>query len=73
MKNGQVAIGKVSLVRGDRPPKKFVDNTSTQDIAIQTQMTQLAGSWAVRNLNSNSDVLNSINVLADGTNRIDGR
>ena len=21
MKNGQVAIGKVSLVRGDRPPK----------------------------------------------------
>ncbi len=73
MKNGQVAIGKVSLVRGDRPPKKFVDNTSTQDIAIQTQMTQLAGSWAVRNLNSNGDVLNSINVLADGTNRIDGR
>lgn len=73
MKNGQVAIGKVSLVRGDRPPKKFVDNTSTQDIAIQTQMTQLVGSWAVRNLNSNGDVLNSINVLADGTNRIDGR
>ena len=73
MKNGQVAIGKVSLVRGDRPPKKFVDNTSTQDIAIQTQMTQLAGSWAVRNLNSNRDVLNSINVLANGTNRIDGR
>lgn len=73
MKNGQVAIGKVSLVRGDRPPKKFVDNTSTQDIAIQTQMTQLAGSWAARNLNSNGDVLNSINVLANGTNRIDGR
>ncbi len=41
--------------------------------ATRTQMTQLAGSWAVRNLNSNSDVLNSINVLADGTNRIDGR
>ena len=41
--------------------------------AVRTQMTQLAGSWAVRNLNSNGDVLNSINVLADGTNRIDGR
>lgn len=41
--------------------------------ATRTQMTQLAGSWAVRNLNSNGDVLNSINVLADGTNRIDGR
>lgn len=41
--------------------------------AVQTQVTQLAGSWAVRNLNSNGDVLNSINVLANGTNRIDGR
>lgn len=41
--------------------------------AVRTQMTLLAGSWAVRNLNSNGDVLNSINVLADGTNRIDGR
>ena len=41
--------------------------------ATRTQMTQLAGSWAVKNLNSNGDVLNSINVLADSTNRIDGR
>ena len=41
--------------------------------ATRTQMSLLAGSWAVRNLNSNGDVLNSINVLADGTNRIDGR
>ena len=41
--------------------------------ATRTQVTQLAGSWAVKNLNSNGDVLNSINVLADGTNRIDGR
>lgn len=41
--------------------------------AVRTQMTQLAGSWAVKNLNSNGDVLNSINVLANGTNRIDGR
>lgn len=41
--------------------------------AVRTQVTQLAGSWAVKNLNSNGDVLNSINVLADGNNRIDGR
>lgn len=41
--------------------------------ATRTQMTLLAGSWAVKNLNSNGDVLNSINVLADGSNRIDGR
>lgn len=41
--------------------------------AVRTQVTQLTGSWSVKNLNSNSDVLNSINVLADGSNRIDGR
>lgn len=73
MKNGQVAIGKVSLVRGDRPPNKFVDSAAVQGIATQTQVTQLADSWSVRNLNSNGDVLNSINLLANGTNRIDGR
>lgn len=41
--------------------------------ATRTQVTQLAGSWAVRNLNNSGDVLNSINLLANGTNRIDGR
>lgn len=73
LKNGTVAIGKVSLVRGDRPPEKFTDNTSTQDVATQTQVSQLAGSWSVKNLNSNGDILNSINLLANGTNRINGR
>lgn len=48
------------------------DNTEPIE-AVRTQVTQLAGSWAVRNLNSNGDVLNSINLLANGTNRIDGR
>ena len=62
LKNGTVAIGKVSLVRGDRPPKKFTDETSTQDVATQTQVSQLAGSWSVKNLNNNGDVLNSINL-----------
>ena len=41
--------------------------------AVKTQVTQLAGSWSVKNLNNNGDVLNSINLLANGTNRIDGR
>lgn len=47
---------------------------STEPIeAVRTQVTQLADSWAVKNLNSNGDVLNSINLLANGTNLIDGR
>lgn len=73
LKNGTVAIGKVSLIRGDRPPKKFTDNTSTQDIATQTQVSKLAGSYAIKNLNSAGDIINGINIAADGNNRIDGR
>lgn len=47
---------------------------STESIeAVQTQMSLLAGSWSVKNLNGAGDVLNSINLLANGTNRIDGR
>ena len=41
--------------------------------ATRTQVTQLAGSWAVKNLTNSGDVLNSINLLANGMNRIDGR
>lgn len=70
MKNGTVAIGKVSLIRGDRPPNKFTDNTSTQDIATQTKVTQLDGSYSIRNLRSAGDVLGQINLNPDGSVRI---
>nr|DAE89263.1 MAG TPA: Neck appendage protein [Bacteriophage sp.] len=73
LKNGTVAIGKVSLVRGDRPPTKFTDNTSTQDVATQTQVSQLAGSYAIKNLNSAGDIINGINIGADGNNRFVGK
>ncbi|WP_270615738.1 phage tail protein [Streptococcus koreensis] len=47
---------------------------STESVeAVRTQMSLLAGSWSVKNLNGAGDVLNSINLLANGTNRIDGR
>lgn len=73
MKNGTVAIGKVSLIRGDRPPTKFSDNTSTQDVATQTQVSQIAGSYAIKNLNSAGDIINGINIGADGNNRFIGK
>ena len=57
----------------DRKWQPSPDDSNEPLEAVRTQVAQLAGSWAVRNLNSNGDVLNSINVLADGTNRIDGR
>ena len=75
-KNGWIEFKEPILVRGSNTgpykPSQF-DDAFAETKAIRTQVSQLAGSWAVRNLNSNGDVLNSINVLADGTNRIDGR
>ena len=73
MKNGTVAIGKVTLIRGDRTPTKFTDNTSTQDVATQTQVSLLAGSYAIKNLNSAGDIINGVNIGADGNNRFVGK
>lgn len=57
----------------DRLWQPSPDDSAEPIEAVRTQVTQFAGSWSVKNLNSNGDVLNSINVLADGNNRIDGR
>ena len=38
--------------------------------AVRTQVTQLAGSWSVRNLNSAGDVLGAINLNPDGSVKI---
>lgn len=37
--------------------------------AVRTQVTQLAGSYAIKNLNSAGDLINGINFAADGTTR----
>ena len=41
--------------------------------ATRTQVTQLAGSYAIQNLNSAGDIINGINVGANGNNRIVGK
>lgn len=38
--------------------------------AVKTQVTQLAGSWSVRNLNSAGDVLGQLNLNPDGSFKI---
>ena len=79
MKNGQAAIGKVSLIRGDKPPKKFSDNTSTQDVVTQTQVSQLNNSYAIQTLTGPGAVssqinLNSNNILIEAAKiRLKGR
>lgn len=62
MKNGQVAIGQVSLIRGDKPPKKFSDTTSTQDVVTQTQVSQLNNSYAIQTLTGPGAVTSQINL-----------
>jgi len=79
MKNGQVAVGQVSLIRGDKPPKKFTDNTSTQDVVTQTQVSQLRDSYAIQTLTGPGAVssqinLNSNNILIEAAKiRLKGR
>lgn len=41
--------------------------------ATRTQVTQLAGSYAIKNLNSAGDLINGINFAANGNNRIIGK
>ena len=67
MKNGQVGVGKVSLIRGDTPPKNFVDNTSPQEIITRTQVKQLNDSYSINALNSAGDILGQLNLNKDGS------
>ena len=57
----------------DRLWQPSPDDSAEPIEAVRTQVNQLAGSWSVKNLSGAGDVLNSINLLANGTNRIDGR
>lgn len=57
----------------DRLWQPSPDDSAEPIEAVHTQVSQLAGSWSVKNLSSPGDVLNSINLLANGTNLIDGR
>ena len=75
-KNGWVEFKEPILVRGSKTgpykPSQF-DDAYKMTEATRTQVTQLAGSYAIQNLNSAGDLINGINVAADGNNRIDGK
>lgn len=75
-KNGWIEFTEPILVRGSNTgpykPSQFDDAYRTVE-ATRTQVTQLAGSWAVQNLNNAGDIISGINVGANGNNRIIGR
>ncbi|WP_449456620.1 gp58-like family protein, partial [Streptococcus suis] len=51
----------------------FLTEVKNKISGTATQVNQLSNSWAVRNLTSAGTILNQFNLLAGGTNRIDGR
>lgn len=67
MRNGTVAVSKVSLIRGDTPPKSFRDDTSPQEVITRTQVKQLNDSYAISALNSAGDILGQLNLNKDGS------
>lgn len=75
-KNGWIEFKEPILVRGSKTglykPSQF-DEAYRGIEATRTQVTQLAGSYAIRNLNSAGDLINGINFAANGNNRIIGK
>lgn len=52
---------------------KQLDKLGTGLEATKSEMSQIAGSWAVKNLTRSGDVLNQINLNKDGSVKIDGK
>lgn len=61
-RNGTVAIGQVSLIRGETPPQDFKDDTSAQDIVAQTKVSQLFDSYAIQTLTNAGAIASQINL-----------
>ncbi|MEK0110793.1 phage tail spike protein [Streptococcus suis] len=51
----------------------FLTEVKDKISGTATQVSQLSNSYAIKNLTSAGTVLNQINLLANGTNKIDGR
>lgn len=75
-KNGWIEFKEPILVRGSNTgpykPSQFDDAYRNVE-ATKTQVTQLAGSYAIRNLNSAGDLISGINLGANGHNRFVGK
>ena len=75
-KNGWIEFKEPILVRGSNTgpykPSQFDDAYKLTE-ATRTQVTQIAGSYAIRNLNSAGDLISGINLGANGHNRFDGK
>ena len=65
-------VTDVQLERGS-VATDYKEAPEDTDEAIRTVQSQLAGSWAVQNINSAGDLISGINLGANGYNRFDGK
>lgn len=64
-----IAFPKVEIGTVSTPFSEAPEDINEMIEATRTQVTQLAGSYAIQNLNSAGDLINGINLAADGTTR----
>lgn len=65
-------ISEVKLETGSKSTSFTLAPEDTEE-AVRTVQNQLAGSWAVQNINSAGDIISGINLGADGRNRVIGK
>ena len=64
--------GLIKVEKGSAPSDYSVSPNDALE-AVKTVQSQLAGSWAVQNINSAGDIISGINLGANGYNRFDGK
>ena len=65
-------VTDIQLERGS-VATDYKEASEDTDEAIRTVQSQLAGSWAVQNINSAGDLISGLNLGANGHNRLDGK
>ena len=71
--NGWVEIKEIMLVRATQTHGYKASQFDDMSEAVRTVQSQLAGSWAVQNINSAGDIISGINLGANGHNRFVGK
>lgn len=72
-KNGWIEIKEIMLVRASQTSGYKASQFDDMSEAVRSVQSQLAGSWAVQNINSAGDLISGINLGANGHNRFVGK
>ena len=73
VQNGWVEIKEIMLVRATQTNGYKASQFDDMSEAVRTVQSQLAGSYAIQNINSAGDIISGINLGANGHNRFVGK